>query len=155
VVFSQWTTLLDIVAAVFTAHNPPIQYVRLDGAMTSRKRKDAITSFRLDAGIKVFLISLKAGGVGLNLNAANYVFLLDPWWNPAAEDQAVDRSHRLGQTRPVYVVRLIAAKSVEERIVELQQRKRQMTQAALHTSRAQGEAPVENERLLELRALFK
>jgi SNF2 family DNA or RNA helicase len=72
----------------------------------------------------VFLISLKAGGLGLNLTAAEYVFLLDPWWNPAVEPQAVDRAHRIGQTRPVFAYRLIARNTAEQRVLELQQTKR-------------------------------
>lgn len=79
-----------------------------------------MSSFRDDPSVKVFLISLKAGGLGLNLTAANKVVLIDPWWNPAQEDQAVDRIHRLGQTRPVEIVRFIARGSLEERILDLQ-----------------------------------
>ena len=78
-----------------------------------------------------FLISLKAGGVGLNLTAADYVFLLDPWWNPAVEAQAIDRAHRIGQTRPVFAYRLIAKDTVEEKVLELQQRKRKLADAIL------------------------
>ena len=79
----------------------------------------------------VFLISLKAGGTGLNLTAADHVFLLDPWWNPAVEDQAADRAHRIGQERPVIVTRLVAEDTVEERILALQKRKRALADAAL------------------------
>jgi SNF2 family DNA or RNA helicase len=80
----------------------------------------------------VFLISLKAGGLGLNLTAADYVFLLDPWWNPAVEMQAIDRAHRLGQTRRVIAYRLICANTVEEKIAELQNKKRTLAEAILH-----------------------
>jgi len=79
----------------------------------------------------VMLISLKAGGTGLNLTAADHVFLCDPWWNPAVEDQAADRAHRIGQEHPVMIYRLVAADTVEERILELQQRKRSLGEAAL------------------------
>jgi SNF2 family DNA or RNA helicase len=79
----------------------------------------------------VFLLSLTAGGTGLNLVAADYVFLLDPWWNPAVEAQATDRAHRIGQTRPVVACRLVAEDTVEERILELQARKRELANAAL------------------------
>jgi len=79
----------------------------------------------------VMLLSLKAGGVGLNLTAADHVFLIDPWWNPAAEDQAADRAHRIGQDRPVMVYRLVAVDTVEERILALQDRKRALADAAL------------------------
>ena len=80
---------------------------------------------------RLFLISLKAGGVGLNLTAADYVFILDPWWNPAAEAQAVDRAHRIGQMRNVFAYRLIARDTVEERVLELQQRKRALADAII------------------------
>jgi SNF2 family DNA or RNA helicase len=79
----------------------------------------------------VLLASLKAGGLGLNLTAADCVFILDPWWNPAAEDQAADRAHRIGQNRPVIVYRLVAEDTVEERIIALQQKKRALSEAAL------------------------
>ena len=81
-------------------------------------------AFQNDNQCSVFLISLKAGGLGLNLTAAEYVFLLDPWWNPAVEAQAVDRAHRVGQTRPVFAYRLIARNTVEQRVLELQKTKR-------------------------------
>src|SRR5206468_6264187 len=84
-----------------------------------------------DADCGLFLISLKAGGVGLNLTAAEYVFLLDPWWNPAVEAQAVDRTHRIGQQRPVFAYRLIARDTVEEKVLELQERKRALADAII------------------------
>ena len=85
--------------------------------------------FQSDAACPVFLISLKAGGLGLNLTAAEYVFLLDPWWNPAVEAQAIDRAHRIGQTRHVFAYRLIARDTVEEKVAELQQSKRDLAEA--------------------------
>ena len=84
----------------------------------------------------MFLISLKAGGVGLNLTAADYVFLLDPWWNPAVEAQAIDRAHRIGQSRHVFAYRLIARDTVEEKIAELQETKRELADALLVGERA-------------------
>ena len=90
-----------------------------------------VDSFQDPEGPKVMLVSLKAGGTGLNLTAADHVFLVDPWWNPAVEDQAADRAHRIGQTRPVLVHRLVAEDTVEERIVSLQTRKRELADAAL------------------------
>jgi SNF2 family DNA or RNA helicase len=90
-----------------------------------------VADFQSPEGAPVFLLSLKAGGTGLNLTAADYVFHTDPWWNPAVEDQAVDRAHRIGQDKPVVSVRLIADDTVEEGIVELQQRKRAIARAAL------------------------
>ncbi|KAJ1630699.1 P-loop containing nucleoside triphosphate hydrolase protein, partial [Pavlovales sp. CCMP2436] len=88
------------------------------------KREEAIRSFSTDDSVRVFLISLQAGGVGLNLVAADTVFLLDPWWNPAVEEQAIDRVHRIGQTRAVTVKRVVMRESVEQRILQLQERKR-------------------------------
>ena len=87
--------------------------------------------FQEDEDCKVFLISLKAGGYGLNLTAAEYVLLLDPWWNPAVESQAIDRAHRIGQTRKVFAYRFIARDTVEEKVLELQKTKRQLADAIL------------------------
>ncbi|MFZ5482043.1 MAG: DEAD/DEAH box helicase [Myxococcota bacterium] len=123
-VFSQWTSMLDLVERKLTA-----PFVRLDGS--TRDRAGVIAAFNADDGPPVFLLSLKAGGTGLNLTAADYVFHLDPWWNPAVEDQATDRAHRIGQTRPVVSCRLVAEDTVEERILELQERKREVARAAL------------------------
>lgn len=117
-VFSQFTSYLDLVERDLRAHG--LDLVRLDGATT--RREDVIRAFR-DGSAPVFLISLTAGGVGLTLTEADYVFLLDPWWNPAAEQQAIGRAHRIGQSRPVTVYRLIASGTIEEKVLELQQRK--------------------------------
>lgn len=125
-VFSQFTSYLDIVGDDLRAHG--IAFSRLDGS--TPRRAAVIDAFR-SGDDPVFLISLKAGGVGLTLTEADYVFLLDPWWNPAAEQQAVDRTHRIGQTRPVTVYRLIAAGTIEEKVVELQQRKARLFHAVL------------------------
>lgn len=126
-VFSQWTSLLDLIEPVLQQIGIP--FVRLDGS--TRDRAAVVESFQTDAGPPVMLISLKAGGTGLNLTAADHVFLCDPWWNPAVEDQAADRAHRIGQERPVMIYRLVASDTVEERILELQQRKRAIGDAAL------------------------
>lgn len=126
-VFSQFTSLLAIVKNHLDKANIP--YVYLDG---STKDRDAVVqTFQNDKDIPVFLISLKAGGLGLNLTAADYVFLLDPWWNPAVEAQAIDRAHRVGQTRNVIAYRLIARGTIEEKIAELQQNKRKLADAIL------------------------
>ena len=103
--------------------------MRLDGR--TRDRAAVVNEFQADDGPPVMLISLKAGGTGLNLTAADHVFLLDPWWNPAVEDQAADRAHRIGQNRPVMVYRLIAKDTVEEGILALQDKKRALADAAL------------------------
>ena len=126
-VFSQWTSLLDRVEPQLRAAG--IAWLRLDGA--TRDRAAVVARFQDESGPLVFLLSLGAGGVGLNLTAADHVFLLDPWWNPAVEDQAADRTHRIGQTRPVSVYRLVAADTVEERVLELQRSKRGLADAAL------------------------
>jgi SNF2 family DNA or RNA helicase len=126
-VFSQWTSLLDLIEPHLQAAG--IAFTRLDGSTTDRA--GVVASFQADAGPPVMLLSLKAGGTGLNLTAADHVFLIDPWWNPAVEDQAADRAHRIGQDKPVMVYRMVARDTVEERILELQDRKRALADAAL------------------------
>ena len=121
-IFSQFTSLLALVKDSFDKKQWNYQY--LDGR--TRNRGERVKAFQEDPDCKIFLISLKAGGHGLNLTAADYVFILDPWWNPAVEAQAVDRSHRIGQTRPVFAYRLICKDTVEEKIVQLQQSKREL-----------------------------
>ena len=105
-----------------------VSYAYLDGA--TRRRGEAIDRFR-SGDADVFLISLKAGGFGLNLAEADYCILLDPWWNPAAEAQAVDRAHRIGQTRQVMVYRLVAKDTIEEKVMALQQAKRELFDAVM------------------------
>ncbi len=126
-VFSQWTGLLDRIEPHM--RRVGLDYVRLDGS--TRDRQAVVDRFQDEAGPPVFLISLRAGGTGLNLTAADHVFLLDPWWNPAVEDQAADRTHRIGQDKPVMVYRIVAEDTVEERILALQERKRALAEAAL------------------------
>jgi superfamily II DNA or RNA helicase len=126
-VFSQWTTLLDLVEPHLRSAG--IAFTRLDGS--TRDRASVVSLFQGDDGPPVMLVSLKAGGTGLNLTAADHVFLLDPWWNPAVEDQAADRAHRIGQERPVMVYRMVAKDTVEERILALKERKRNLAEAAL------------------------
>ena len=117
-VFSQFTSFLELAARRLDAAG--IAYAWLDGS--TRRREEVVADFR-GGDAPVFLISLKAGGFGLTLTEADYVFVLDPWWNPAAESQAVDRTHRIGQTRPVNVYRMIAEGTIEEKVMALQQRK--------------------------------
>src|SRR5690606_30126607 len=126
-VFSQWTSLLDRVEPHPSAHD--LDFWRLDGS--TRDRAGVVKRFQDPNGPPVMLISLKAGGTGLNLTAADHVFLLDPWWNPAVEDQAADRAHRIGQERPVLVHRMVAKDTLEERILALQDDKRRIAEAAL------------------------
>ncbi len=107
-----------------------VAYEYLDGR--TRKRREKVEHFQSDPDLKLFLISLKAGGLGLNLTAAEYVFLLDPWWNPAVEAQAIDRTHRIGQTRHVFAYRLIVRDTVEEKVLELQASKRELADAIIN-----------------------
>jgi len=126
-VFSQFTSMLAIVKKHLDKKG--IVYEYLDGQ--TRKRKEHVDRFQTDPNCGVFLISLKAGGLGLNLTAADYVFILDPWWNPAVEAQAIDRAHRIGQERHVFAYRLICRDSVEEKIASLQEHKRDLAEAIL------------------------
>ncbi|MBM4131652.1 DEAD/DEAH box helicase, partial [bacterium] len=119
-IFSQFVETLKLVKVGLEKRD--IAYAYLDGR--TRDRQARVDAFQADPELPVFLISLKAGGVGLNLTAADYVIHLDPWWNPAVEMQASDRAHRIGQTRPVIITKLIARDTVEEKILELQERKR-------------------------------
>ena len=126
-VFSQFTRFLAIVRERLAAEG--IAYEYLDGRTVQREAK--VRRFQEDPACPLFLISLKAGGLGLNLAAADYVFLLDPWWNPAVERQAIDRAHRIGQTRAVNAYRLVARDTIEDKVLELQQRKRELAEAVL------------------------
>ena len=123
-VFSQFTEMLQLVKTELDEKK--IIYSYLDGSTPAVKRQEAVDNFQQDEKIKVFLISLKAGGVGLNLTAADYVYIVDPWWNPAVEQQAIDRTHRIGQTKKIFAYKMICKDSVEEKIVQLQQRKKQI-----------------------------
>jgi SNF2 family DNA or RNA helicase len=127
-VFSQFVDHLTIVRERLTALEIPYQY--LDGSSTPQARAQAVEAFQAGRG-DLFLISLKAGGFGLNLTSADYVVHLDPWWNPAVEDQASDRAHRIGQTRPVTVYRLVMQGSIEEKILALHAAKRDLADALL------------------------
>ncbi len=124
-VFSQFTSMLAIVGRRLEREG--IRFTYLDGQ--TRDREKQIRRFQDDGRFPVFLISLKAGGLGLNLTAANYVFILDPWWNPAVELQAIDRAHRIGQTQRVFAYRMICADTVEQRISELQEHKKRLAEA--------------------------
>jgi superfamily II DNA or RNA helicase len=126
-VFSQFTSFLALLRRQLDAEGLP--YLYLDGR--TRDRQEKVERFQSDPACPLFLISLKAGGLGLNLTAADYVYLLDPWWNPAVEAQAIDRAHRIGQTRPVFASRIVAKDTVEEKILALQRSKRELADAIL------------------------
>ena len=126
-IFSQFTGFLGIVRK--RLDDLGVKYAYLDGS--TRKRENEVNAFQNDPDTPVFLVSLKAGGTGLNLTAADYVFLLDPWWNPAVEAQAIDRAHRIGREHPVHVYRIIAKDTIEERVRELQEKKRDLAAAVL------------------------
>jgi SNF2 family DNA or RNA helicase len=132
-VFSQFTGFLAQVRARLDAADIP--YCYLDGK--TRNRAEVLARFK-DGAVPVFLISLKAGGFGLNLTEADYCFLLDPWWNPATEAQAVDRTHRIGQTRNVMVYRLIARDTIEEKVMALQARKAELFASVMDDGNAFG-----------------
>ncbi|XP_059440688.1 helicase-like transcription factor CHR28 isoform X6 [Corylus avellana] len=128
IVFSQWTRMLDLLEACLK--NSSIQYRRLDGTMSVFARDKAVKDFNTRPEVSVMIMSLKAASLGLNMVAACHVLLLDLWWNPTTEDQAIDRAHRIGQTRPVRVLRLTVRDTVEDRILALQQKKREMVASA-------------------------
>ncbi|HET9488093.1 MAG TPA: DEAD/DEAH box helicase [Chryseosolibacter sp.] len=128
-VFSQFVKHLDLVREYLKVNK--IDFAYLDGSSTDRK--DQVERFNRDTQLKVFLISIKAGGLGLNLTEADYVFILDPWWNPAVEAQAIDRAHRIGQKRKVFTYKFITRNTVEEKILTLQQKKLKLTQELITT----------------------
>ena len=121
-VFSQFLGMLDCIEKELTAMQ--ITYQRLDGQ--TNNRKELVNTFQQEENMRVFLISLKAGGTGLNLTGADYVYLVDPWWNPAVEQQAIDRTHRIGQNKSVFAYKMICKDSIEEKILLLQSHKKEI-----------------------------
>ncbi|KAI9104077.1 SNF2 family N-terminal domain-containing protein, partial [Phlyctochytrium arcticum] len=171
IVFSQWTHMLDLIQPALTSCR--IGYCRLDGKMSRHERTLAMDRLKFDPTVTVMLVSLKAGGVGLNLTSASRVYILEPYWNPAVEDQAQDRVHRMGQTRPVHVIRFVVEDSIEEVIESMKRRKRELVATAFKTegksevevdgSGSQGgnrgrgvkeKAELQQRKLNDLRALF-
>ena len=134
-VFSQFVDHLNIVRAWLDERG--IHYQYLDGATPAKERQKRVNAFQAGEG-EIFLISLKAGGSGLTLTAADYVIHLDPWWNPAVEDQASDRAHRMGQQRPVTIYRLVTENTIEEQIVSLHARKRDLASSLLEGGEMSG-----------------
>ncbi|TPX13914.1 uncharacterized protein E0L32_005614 [Thyridium curvatum] len=137
IVFSLWTGLLDLLE-IPIKYDLGLKYTRYDGGMSRNERDAATQAFMEDPRVKVMLVSLKAGNAGLNLTAASQVIIMDPFWNPFIEMQAVDRAHRIGQQREVQVHRILVEGTIEDRIVELQQRKRQLVEAALDEGEIKG-----------------
>lgn len=121
-IFSQFLGMLSLIKEKL--HEQGVKYEYFDGSTSAPDREKAIQSFQNDESIRVFLISLKAGGVGLNLTAADYVYIVDPWWNPAVEQQAIDRTHRIGQTKNIFAYRMICKDTIEDKIIQLQEKKR-------------------------------
>lgn len=153
VVFSQWTSMLDLVE--IGLERAQIKHFRVDGTHSQYQRAKTISSFESNREVNVMLLSLKTAGVGLNLVAANHVILLDCWWNPAVDFQAIDRVHRIGQKKTVYVKRFIVKNTVEERILELQRRKLELARGALGGDDDDENNSAKNMRLDDLRLLFQ
>ena len=128
-IFSQFVEALGRIRAHFERQGTELSW--LDGSTPAPARKEAIERFNGDERVQLFLLSLKAGGTGINLTAADYVILYDPWWNPAVESQAIDRSHRIGQRRKVIAYRMIVRDTIEEKIQELQARKKGLAEELL------------------------
>lgn len=143
-VFSQFTSMLDLIGEALNGSG--VAHVRLDGS--TKNRQEIVDRFQTDETVPVFLISLKAGGVGLNLTAADTVIHFDPWWNPAIEAQATDRAHRIGQKNVVTSIKLIARDTVEERVLKMQEKKRELLEGALDGEAALASLSAENLREL-------
>ncbi|UKZ73984.1 hypothetical protein TrVFT333_001638 [Trichoderma virens FT-333] len=154
VVFSGWTSHLDLIELALKEAN--IKFTRLDGSMTRQARTVAMDNFREDRSIHVILVSITAGGLGLNLTAGNNVYVMEPQYNPAAEAQAVDRVHRLGQKRPVRTIRYIMRNSFEEKMLELQEKKKKLASLSMDgQNKALDKAEAARQKLMDLRSLFK
>ena len=123
-VFSQFTSFLDLIEPALTRDHIP--FLRFDGSISQKQRAIILTEFTTSPRPYVLLLSLRAGGVGLNLTCANKVFMMDPWWSFAVEAQAIDRVHRMGQEREVKVVRFVVEGSIEEKMLRIQERKKFM-----------------------------
>jgi SNF2 family DNA or RNA helicase len=139
-VFSQFLEVLDLARDALEARG--VECLRLDGTMSEAIRADAVSSFQAGRG-DVFLVSLKAGGVGMNLTGAEFVILLDPWWNPAVEDQAAGRAHRIGQSRPVTVARIVTERTIEEKVLALHAKKRRLYEDVVADADGSGTLDVE------------
>merc|ERR1712025_1482461 len=150
IVVSQFTSFLSILQPLLREQN--FSLTRLDGTMSHIVRSEVVTAFQSDhpRSPKVLLLSLRAGGVGLNLTAANHLLLLDPAWNPSTEDQCFDRIHRLGQTKDVNIVKFIMRDSIESKMLDIQEKKKDLISGAFRRTDAQRRA----QRVQDIRALF-
>ncbi|KAH8164314.1 hypothetical protein CIB48_g3945 [Xylaria polymorpha] len=153
VVFSAWTSHLDLIETALDAAG--IRFTRLDGKMSRPARSAAMAAFREDESIHVILVSISAGGLGLNLVTGNTVYMMEPQYNPAAEAQAIDRVHRLGQKRPVRTVRYIMQNSIEEKMLVLQDKKMKLASLSMDRNRIMDKAEAAKQKLMDLRDLFK
>lgn len=153
VIFSSWTSHLDLIE-IALADNGMDGFTRLDGTMTLKNRNKALDTFRDDPSVTILLVTLGAGGVGLNLTAASNVYIMEPQYNPAAVAQAVDRIHRLGQTREVTTMQFIMKDSIEERIAELAKKKQQLADLSMNRGKVD-KREVQQSRMKEYRSLFK
>lgn len=143
IVFSQFTSFLSLISAALDRER--LTWYRFDGSMDMKKRNAAITEFKQnERKPKILLISLKAGGVGLNLTTANHVFMMDCWWNTATEHQAIDRVHRLGQEKTVYVKHFIVEDTIEGRILQIQKRKTAIIKEAFRGTQQSGKGDPES-----------
>lgn len=153
VIFSGWTSHLDLIEFALEANN--FKYTRLDGSMSRKMRTQNLEAFRVDPSVPIMLVSIGAGGLGLNLTSANKVFMMEPQFNPAAEAQAVERVHRLGQTRDVEITRYIMRGSFEEKILELQQKKKDLADLSFNRNQKIDKAEQVKKKLEDLRSLFR
>jgi len=148
VVFSGWTTHMDLIGRAFRDNH--VEFVRLDGSMSRADRNTAISKFRDNPELEVILVSLMAGGLGLNLTAASRVYIMEPQWNPAAEAQAIDRIHRLGQKRPVICVRYIMNNSFEDKILQIQKKKMDIANLTMASGSKEGRSKERLENIMDL-----
>jgi len=148
IIFSQFVKMIDLVSPVLKEMG--IGHVRYDGSMRPQDREKALQDIHKKSEIRVILISTKAGNSGLNLTCCNNVILVDPWWNPAVEEQAFDRAHRIGQTRDVNIYKLVVPDTVEDRILALQEKKRALAKAALEGGKLAKGSKLEMRELLAL-----
>jgi SNF2 family DNA or RNA helicase len=156
VVFSGWTSHLDLIEVAFNNVSPPIVFTRLDGTMSLKNRGMVLDKFKNDPSVEVILVSISAGGLGLNLTSASRVYVMEPQFNPAAEAQAIDRVHRLGQRREVIISKFIMRDSIEVKVLDLQKKKTQLAEMSLEKGKVTGGREEEQKRKLEeLRSLFR